>query len=166
MSNSHWLPWIQSQLIKHDIWAATPEVPNAYQPDWDLWCKEVERFDITSETIVIGHSCGAGFWLRWLSEHKDVKVAKAILIAPSQGYGWGGDDYFFEHFKIDTELTSRTDLVIFCSDNDKEGIQRSVQEIKDILPDAKFREFHDYGHFTYGSMGTQEFPELLEEALR
>ena len=83
MSNAHWIPWLQGQLLKQDIWAITPEVPNAYNPDWKLWCKEVERFDITPETVLVGHSCGAGFWLRWLSEHKDVKVGKVVLVAPS-----------------------------------------------------------------------------------
>jgi hypothetical protein len=28
------------------------------------------------------------------------------------------------------------------------------------------RIFHDYGHFTIGSMKTPEFPELLEELLK
>ncbi len=164
-SNAHWIPWLQGQLLKHDIWAATPEVPNAFRPDWPLWCKEVERCDITPQTIVIGHSCGAGFWLRWLSEHKDVKVAKAILVAPSQGYDWDGDD-FFDHFTIDPELTSRTKVVVFYADDDREAIQQSVRAIKAALPSASFREFQGYGHFTYDSMGTHEFPELLAEALQ
>jgi len=166
MSNANWIPWLQGQLLKHNIWTATPEVPNAYQPDWPLWCKEVERFDITPETIVIGHSCGGGFWLRWLSEHKDVTIAQAILVAPSQGYGWGGDEYFFEHFSIDPNLTSRTRLTVLYSDDDHPGIQQSVREIKEALPHAELQTFHGYGHFTYERMGTHEFPELLAAALQ
>jgi predicted alpha/beta hydrolase family esterase len=165
MSNAHWIPWLQGQLLKQDIWAATPEVPNAYQPDWQLWCKEAERFDITPETIVVGHSCGAGFWLRWLSEHTDVHVAKVILVAPSLGYGWDGD-YFFENFKIDSELVSRTKgITIFNSDNDHEGIQQAVKEIKQQLSGVSYKEFH-LKHFTIGSMKSLEFPELLEECLK
>jgi hypothetical protein len=30
---------------------------------------------------------------------------------------------------------------------------------------AKYREFHGFGHFTYEDMGTEKFPELLEACL-
>lgn len=164
MSNAHWIPWLQGQLLKKDIWAATPEVPNAHEPEWELWCKEVERFDITPETIIVGHSCGAGFWLRWLSEHRDIKVGRVVLVAPSLGYGWDGD-YFFENFKLDPDLVSRTvGVTIFNSDNDHEGILKAVKEIREQLPDVKYTEFH-LKHFTIGSMKTSEFPELLEECI-
>jgi len=164
MSNAHWIPWLQGQLLKHDIWAATPEVPEAYNPQWDLWVKEVERFDITPETLLVGHSCGGGFWLRWLSEHTEVKVDKVVLVAPSLGYGWGGDD-FFQNFKIDPNLTSRAEITIFLSDDDHESIIKAVQEIRQQLPEVKYREFHNYGHFCIDDMKTTEFPELLEELL-
>ncbi|HUC88094.1 MAG TPA: alpha/beta hydrolase [Candidatus Binatia bacterium] len=167
MSNAHWIPWLQGQLLKHDICAATPEVPNSFHPEWNLWCKEVERFDITPETIVVGHSAGAGFWLRWLSEHKDVKVAKVILVAVSLSYGWEEEgNAFFENFKLDPNLTSRTKLVIFNSDNDDPGIHQAVKEIRELMPAVEYKEFHNYGHFTIGSMKTVEFPELLSEILK
>jgi len=164
MSNAHWIPWLQGQLLKHDIWAATPEVPNSYKPEWGLWCKEIERFDITHETILVGHSCGAGFWLRWLSEHNEIRVGKVVLVAPSLGYGWNGG-YFFDDFKIDPGLVSRTKgLTIFNSDNDKEGILQAVEEIRELLPDVMYKEFH-LKHFTIESMDTPQFPELLDECL-
>ena len=30
MSNAHWLPWLQGQLLKNEITASTPEVPYAF----------------------------------------------------------------------------------------------------------------------------------------
>lgn len=166
-SNAHWLPWIQSQLLKHDIAAATPEVPLAFDPQWELWCKEVERFDITPETLIVGHSCGAGFWVRWLSEHKDVKVGKVILVAPSLGIRWGdGGENFFNDFTIDPYLALRTrGFYIFNSDDDHESIHEAVAIIREKVPSTDYREFTKYGHFTEQSMGTDEFPELLEELL-
>ena len=83
MSNAHWIAWIQAQLLKNDIAAATPEVPFAFKPEWELWKQEVERFDINPDTILIGHSRGGEFWLRYLSENKDIRVGKVILVAPS-----------------------------------------------------------------------------------
>jgi len=164
MSNAHWIAWLQAQLLKNDIAAATPEVPNAFQPDWELWKKEVERFEITPDTIIVGHSRGGEFWLRYLSEHTDLKVGKVVLVAPSLGWYYS-DDHYFGDFTIDPNLAERTNgLVLFHSDNDKEGIQKSVEEIRKTIKNLEYREFH-LGHFTFGSMGTEKFPELLEACL-
>lgn len=69
MSNAHWLPWLQAQLLKNDIAAATPEVPYAFDRDWITWNKEFERYDITLKTILVGHSTGSGFIVKYLSIH-------------------------------------------------------------------------------------------------
>lgn len=164
MSNAHWLPWLQAQLLKMNVLAVTPEIPFAFDPDWEIWCKEVERFDIGPETMIVGHSCGGGFWLRWLSEHKDVLVGRVVLVAPSLGLAWEeGAEKFFQNFTLDPELVTRTKgLTIFYSDNDYDGISQAVEKIKAEVPGIKFKEFH-LGHFTIDDMKTIEFPELLEE---
>lgn len=164
-SNYHWFPWLQKQLITKDIKADTPEVPLAFDPQWDLWCKEVERFEMTPDTILVGHSCGGGFWVRYLSEHKELQVGKVVLVAPSFGYrGWGKK--FFQDFEVDKDLLSRTKgITIFNSDDDHESIQQAVSEIRQALPGVGYKEFH-MGHFTIESMDSEKFPELLEECLR
>lgn len=165
MSNAHWIPWLQGQLLKRDIAAATPEVPFAFKPEWELWKKEVERFEIDSDTVIVGHSRGGEFWLRYLSENKELKVGKVVLVAPSLGWYYS-DDLYFGKFEIDPEIVQRTKgITLFHSDDDKEGIQKSVNEIRNSVKNLEYREFH-LGHFTYSSMQTEEFPELLEELLR
>lgn len=164
MSNAHWIPWLQGQLLKKDIKAATPEVPFAYKPDWDMWVKEVERFDITPETVIVGHSRGGDFWLKYLSEHSDIKVGKVIFVAPSLGYLTEKDNYFGK-FDIDPDLAKRTKgIALFHSDNDGENMQKTAKEMRSIIKDLRYREFH-LGHFTSGSMKSIEFPELLAECL-
>lgn len=164
-SNHHWFPWLQKQLIARDIHAQTPEVPEAWKPYYPLWCKEFERYDITPETILVGHSCGGGFLVRWLSEHPDVQVHKVILVAPSIGKGWVEDDFF--EFSIDAGLVGRTTkgVTIFVSDDDKPGIADAVQMLTEAIDGISLREFHGYGHFTRGSMGTTAFPELLDAVI-
>lgn len=165
-SNAHWLPWLQKQLIANDVKADTPEVPDAYVPKWEKWVKEVERFEIGPKSILIGHSCGAGFWVKYLSIHQDLKVDKVILVAP-----WmdpDGDEAvgFFNDFEIDPDLTNRTGgLTIFHSDNDMGNVHKTVANLREKIKDVEYREFNNYGHFTYSSMGTNEFPELLAETL-
>jgi uncharacterized protein len=165
-SNEHWLPWLQRQLLLKDILAQTPELPKPYDPDYRAWSKLFDQFHIDKDTTLIGHSCGAGFLVRWLSEHK-VKVGKVVLVAP-----WINPDKklqrkqikgsFFK-FKIDPKLISRTQgLTIFSSDNDHADIHQSVKILLDTIPGIKYREFKNHGHFCYKDMQTRKFPEILE----
>lgn len=162
-SNSHWLPWLQKQLIMRDIAAQTPEIPYAFAPNYAVWRKEFERYDITPETILVGHSCGGGFIVRWLSEHLEARVGKVVLVAP-----WIDPDRtettdFFD-FILDPNVAKRTtSLTIFNSDNDYESVQKTVQILRDTTKDIHYREFHEYGHFCRKHLGCEEFPELLEE---
>lgn len=161
-SNFQWLPWLQKQLIIHDIKADTPEMPHAYNPQYDIWKKEFERFDITPETILVGHSCGGGFLVRYLSEHKELHVGKVVLVAPWLDPEKELETGFFE-FIIDPELVSRTSGVTICSsDNDSSDIETSIAKITESVKEVKVVMFPGYGHFVGEALRTQGFPELLE----
>lgn len=166
-SNNNWLPWLQHQLLINDIKADTPEIPFAYEPQWDLWIREVERFEIGPQTILVGHSCGGGFWLKYLSLNKKLKVGKVVLVGPWLDPGGDETGDFFANFQIDPNLPKRTKgLVIFNSDNDMGNIHKSVAMIREDIPDIGYKEFHNYGHFCYEDMKTTKFPELLNELLK
>jgi len=164
--NNHWLPWLQKQLIIRDIAAYTLEVPNSWKPDYPTWKKEFERFDITPETNLVGHSCGAGFLVRWLSEHKDKKVGKVVLVAPwMDPFKNEGTGNFFD-FNIDPEIRKRTSsITIFNSDNDDQSVQKTVKTLRKTIVNMDYREFHNYGHFCLKDLKTEKFPELLEELI-
>lgn len=164
-SNAHWLPWLQQELLMKNVLAQTPELPRAYKPNYQEWEKTFNQFTIDNETILIGHSTGAGFLIRWLSENK-TKVNKVILVAPYlDPKGTIGNAFF--RFKIDKYLASQTKgVVVFNSDDDGEEIQTSVKIILKEAKDIQYKEFHNYGHFCYNDMKTREFPELLEEVLK
>lgn len=164
-SNNHWIPWLRKQLLVNDIEAQTPEIPNAFKPHYPTWKEEFERFDITPQTLLVGHSCGGGFLVRWLSENKDKKVNKVVLVAPWIDVDQEKAPAFFD-FTIDPDLANRTaGLTIFNSDDDMEMIQKSVQVLRETVGNHKYQEFHGYEHFTLNDMGTTEFPELLKVLL-
>jgi predicted alpha/beta hydrolase family esterase len=166
-SNFHWLPWLAKQLLIKDIYAVTPEMPHGYMPNYAVWKQEFERFDITPETTLVGHSCGGGFLMRWLSENNDQRVGKVVLVAPwiDPNKTKGEDNDFFD-FIMDPEMVSRTQgVTIFNSDDDMEAVHTSVQQIMDTVPDIKLVEFDGKGHFCLGDLGGEAFPELLEEVL-
>jgi len=164
-SNSHWLPWLQKQLLNKDIFAATPEVPLAYEPVWERWVKEVERYEMTPETMLVGHSCGGGFWVRYLSEHPKLKVGKVVLVAPWIDIEQDDPNHFFE-FEIDSEIVGRTKgVTIFNSSDDVIEIQSSVKKLLEVIKNLRYKEFEGLGHFTHKRIPDDKFPDLLDELM-
>lgn len=155
-SNNHWFPWLQKQLLMKDIVCQALEFPRAYDPVYADWLAIMSNCDINEETTLIGHSYGGGFLLRFLSENKDLKPKRVILVAP-----WLDPDKelstFSFDFSIDTELVERTDMHMYISSDDDESIQRSCEKIYHVLPSITKHEYKNKGHFC-----TLEFPELLE----
>lgn len=164
-SNAHWFSWLQNQLLINDIETHTPEVFKVYEASWEDWVKEIERYDLNENTTVVGHSMGGGFWVRYLSEHPNLKIDKAILVAPWLNVSHEYDINFFD-FKPNPELLNQANkFVVFSSDNDSLDVKNSVDFLKSLYPSLNVKEFHNFGHFTYGSMKTEEFPELLSECI-
>lgn len=167
-SNSHWFPWLTKQLQINNIFTVALEIPKPWQPRYEIWKKELERFDITSQTILVGHSCGGGFILRWLSENKNRKVNKVVLVAPwlNPENNPRSDTADFFNFDIDLDLVKRTaGTILFYSDNDQPTIHQSIQIIREKINGINYKKFHNYGHFCFEDMKTIEFPELLNEIL-
>lgn len=155
-SNHHWLPWLAKQLIVRGIPAHTPEMPLAFAPDYPAWRREVERYDIGPGTLLAGHSCGAGFLLRWLSEHPDVHVGRVVLVAPWLDPNGTEAPGFFD-FTLDRHVASRTGgLTVFHSGDDFAEVGASVRTIRETVEGLRYREFSGYGHF-----GRPTLPELL-----
>lgn len=165
-SNSHWFPWLTKQLMVHDIHTVAVEMPNSFYPKYDIWKKEFERFDTNQDTILVGHSCGGGFLMRYLSEN-DIKVGKVVLVAPWMGIrpDQEFDNSFFD-FTVSVDIATKTSgLTIFSSTNDVSEIQESVQQLLSSIKDARLIELENKGHFTFNGLGTVEFPELLNEII-
>lgn len=165
-SNFQWLPWLQKQLLMKDIFAVTPEMFLAFNPDYSIWKREFERHEVTPETILVGHSCGGGFLVRWLSENKTAKTGKVFLVAPWLDPESSLVTGFFD-FEIDAALTERVEsLTIFHSTDDDEDIAESVGEIIRKIPQTKLIQFTNKGHFIGEEFAENGFPELLEEILK
>ncbi len=160
LSNSHWFPWLQKQLSMNGYLTQTPEMPNAYSPVYSDWKKTFEQFSVNSDSILVGHSCGGGFLLRWLSEN-DVKVDKVVLVAPWLDPKKEKCPDFFD-FEINRNLTTRTNLSLFSSDNDSESMLETARIVQKHLPEIHLKLFKNYGHFCFSDMKTQEFPELRD----
>ncbi len=171
-SNSIWLPWLQQQLLLRDYDAQTPEMLRAYQPDYTIWKKTFERYQITPDTLLIGHSCGGGFLVQWLSEHPEVRVGGVYLVAPAFGDTLTPDARYdepllggFFDFTPDPLLQERIgQLHLLMSDNDSVRVDATVALIRANYSDLNVHNFSGAGHFTRDKDDQTKsiFPELLD----
>ena len=162
----HWKPWLKKNLEKRGIKTSNDLYPEDWLPDYDKWKKVFEKNIINEKTILVGHSAGTAFILRWLSENKR-KVDKIILIAPSV-IRTGKYEYLskLKNFKYDSSLKKCFNtLTIFYSDNDDEDIIKSAKKVHEVVG-GKIFNLKGRGHYTLDDMETEEFPELLAEVLK
>jgi uncharacterized protein len=162
-SNDHWFPWLTKELMIRDIHTIALEMPQGYYPEYSKWKKGLERYDIDEDTTLVGHSCGGGFLVRWLTE-ENVNVGKVILVAPWMGIDFGAgpfDESFFD-FKINPDIQRKTkSLTIIYSTDDFPAVVESVDILRHQLNDVEYKEFVDKGHFTRTDLQGESFPEIL-----
>lgn len=162
----HWKPWLKKELEKKGFVVSNELYPKDWLPDYEQWKKVFEKNKIDENSILIGHSAGTAFLLRWLSEKKK-KVHKVILVAPSiipDGKYLGLSR--LKDFKVGSSLKDYFDsLTVFYSSNDDEDIIKSAKEVNKKLS-GKLINLINKGHFTFDDMKTKKFPELLKEIIK
>ncbi|MBI2442610.1 MAG: class I tRNA ligase family protein, partial [Candidatus Levybacteria bacterium] len=161
---NRWMNWLEKELVARGGKAVALEMPKPWEPKYSEWKKALEKQNITKDTILIGHSCGAAFLIRWLLETKR-KVKKLILVAPAKLPDPNGDKrielYNFELPKKVAKVANET--AIFISNDDQRHLD-SARLYANALG-ARIVELKDKKHFVYRQTGFYEFPELLEEVL-
>lgn len=166
LSNSHWFPWITKELMVRDIHTVALEMPHAYMPNYEVWKRELERFDIDENTILVGHSCGGGFLLRYLSENPNLQVDQVVLVAPWIDPDDTKKNNFFDFTpnpRISTQ--SKKWISLFCSEDDMKDVIKSIDSILETYQNLKVQRFVDKGHFCLWDLRTEAFPELLDTIL-
>lgn len=161
--DKHWIPWVKKELMARGIKTETPLMPNPWAPVYEDFKKEFEKYAVSENTVLIGHSCGCSFLVRWLGESKQ-KIKKLILVAPwkiSKDDG-GFRDKFYT-YPIDETIKSRVgEIIMFTSNNEREDGKKGLIMYHDAL-DGKVIDLKNKGHYTFEDMQTEELPELLEE---
>ena len=162
--DKHWIPWIRKELLERGIPTEVPLMPEPWEPEYTAFKKEFEKYPVSENTTLVGHSCGCAFLVRWLGESHQ-KVKKLILVAPWKLADRKNDKFrkeFYE-YPIDNTIPSRVkEITLFTSDNEEEDGKKSLRAFHDVLG-GKIIELKNKGHYVLGDMGTEEFPELLEE---
>jgi len=166
--DKHWIPWVKKKLEKGGIEVEAPHMPNPWRADYEIWKEGFSKLEINEDTVLVGHSCGAAFLVRWLGDI-DKKVKKLILVAPWKiPYGEGERLELkkkFYNYQINPEIKKNVaKITIFTSDDEEEDGKKSAKIFHDALG-GKLVELKGNGHYCLEDMGTEEFPELLEAIL-
>ena len=163
--DKHWMPWIKKKLTERGIKTETPLMPDPLEPVYEDFKEEFEKYPVSENTILIGHSCGCTFLVRWLGESKR-KIKKLILVAP-----WKIEESAskskkaFYNYPIDESIKSRVgEIVMFTADNEKDDGKKGLKMYNGALG-GKVIELKGRGHYIFRDMKTEEFPELLEEVI-
>lgn len=164
--DKHWIPWTKKQLESRGIPTETPLMPEPWAPNYEAFKKEFEKHEVTEDTVLVGHSCGTAFLVRWLGETKQ-KIKKLILVGP-----WKVPDspdaarQEFYGFPIDETIPSRVDeIIMFTSDTEYEEGKESLKIYQAVF-DGEIIDLPRHGHYTMRSMGTEELPELIEAIIK
>ncbi len=165
--DKHWIPNFNKKLTAAGIPSETAELPEAWYPKYDKLKAAFEKnYTVNENTILIGHSGGTAFLVRWLGETK-TKIAKLILVAPWK-IAEPGDELRenLYNYPIDETIKSRVgEIVTFTSDNEQSEGKEALAIYQAALG-GEVIELAEHGHFILDHMGTEAFPELLEVVLK
>ena len=158
----HWKPWLKNKLEAMGIKVSNELYPKDWNPDYLEWKKLFEKNLINKDSILIGHSAGGGFLVRWLGETKR-KIKRLILVAPAiiASKEWNYLDNLL-NFKINMSIQNYVnELIVFVSNDDSKAIKESVNVLAKSFK-IQLIKMKNHGHFT----DITEFPELLAQILK
>lgn len=162
----HWIPWAREILIKKGVPTQTPLLPEPWKPDYYKFKSEFEKYHVDNNTILVGHSCGCAFLVRWLGDTKK-KIKKLILVAPWKVSPRDDEvrDAFYS-FPIDSSIKERVqEIMMFTSDNEHPDGKKSFEIFNHALG-GKVITLKNHGHYLVEQMGTYKFQELVSEIIR
>lgn len=161
---NRWMNWLADELNKKGMSAVAPDFPRPWEAKYTEWKAEFEKYPVNKDSILVGHSCGAAFLVRWLLETATV-VRKLILVSPAKVPETSDDtrqDLYA--FDLPDDLPHIADEVIVFTSNDLPHHLQSLElYTKSLQP--RIVRLEGKVHFLYFQMGTNEFPELLEEVV-
>ena len=137
-----------------------PKMPckqNANFLEWKIWMEKYFPF-LRKDIILIGHSLGGSFWLKYLSECSfPFKIKQLHLVATpiEENENFLGE---FLPKKIDNINKLTQNIFLYYSQNDPVVSSSNLKNILLQLPNAKQFVFQNRGHFRM-----EHFPELIQE---
>jgi uncharacterized protein len=138
-----------------------PNKMNAKYVEWKIWFEKFIPF-FKDGIILVGHSLGATFIAKYLSENDfEKRVIAVFLVAPA--YDSENADYSMADFELRGDLKRLEwqvgQIFVYHSKDDEVVSFEELHKFRIALGNATFRIFEDRGHF----VDQQNFPELAQD---
>lgn len=163
--SNRWMNWLEEKLKEKHYNAIAPDMPVSWNPKYTEWKKVFEKYSVTKNTLLVGHSCGAAFLIRWLLETNN-KVKKLILVSPAKVPEGDSDtrkDLY--DFQLPPDASHIADEIVVFTSNDFLHHLKSLEMYKKSLKPRVIKLENKF-HFLFFQMKTNEFPELLDEVTK
>lgn len=137
-----------------------PNTANAKFVEWKIMFDKLLPF-LKNNVILLGHSLGGIFLVKYLSENKFPKKIKATFLV-SAPFDEKDRGYSLGDFKLPKNLDKLRQqggkIFLYHSKDDKVVPFADVGKYKNALPEAKISIFKNRGHFDQA-----KFPELVKD---
>lgn len=170
--NGGWLPWLMSELEKHDIYACALPMPTPDAPVKNEWIQTINEAvgDSSNEIFLIGHSLGVAAILRYL-ETIDVgkEIGGAVLVAGrlheanKEGYEYV-DSFLKGSFDFNHIKNVCKNIAVIHGDNDPNIPSKESEEMASLLSSDLVTIPN--GKHLKGSQGWYQLPQVLDSLLK
>ena len=169
----NWFPWFKNKVENDNNLCIIPQYPiDKDKHFYDYWKKVLDVYYdfgyINSQTILIGHSSGCAFTIKYLIK-KNVKIDKLILVSGFNNY-FSDDENDFHNVVNKTFYVSDEEVIkvkelcneITCiyGDNDPFIPQEVFSDLANKL-NANKVVIHNGGHLN-SDAGYNKFEEILK----
>jgi hypothetical protein len=158
-SKDDWKPWLRKKLGE-DYEVIIPVMPNktnAKFEEWKIWFEKFIPF-FDDEVMLVGHSMGGAFLVKYLSNNTFPKKIKGVFLV-SAVYDRDTDGCGLASFALPERFNLQTETVYLYHSKDDPVVPFSALEnYQKALPKARARVFNDRKHFNQ-----EEFPELVDD---
>lgn len=161
-SNAHWIPWLQQKFLRAGRLCQALEMPTPPAPRYAEWVAVFGHVKLTADSVVVAHSAGCGFILKWLAQNSQQELARLILVAPWLDPRRKHADFL--ECTLDAKLSERVGRidVLYSANEDTDGVRETKDLILKTYPATTLHMFEDKGHFCLGDLGAHSFPELWD----
>jgi len=161
INKKDWKDFLSSKLPEFEIiYPKMPNAKNARYQEWKIWFEKLFPF-LNDGVILVGHSLGGIFLVKYLSENNFPKKIKSVHLVAAP--------YDTEHckesladFALPKNLANFTKqtrkIFLYQSKDDTVVPYIDVEKYKRDIPNATLEIFEDRGHFLQ-----EDFPELIKD---
>lgn len=162
LTNKKWHFYLDKDL-GNNFEVIKPLMPNALNArylEWKIWFEKFFPF-LRKDVILVGHSLGGTFLVKYLSENKFPKKIKGLFLIASP-FGDRDKKYFLADFNPKPKNLKKIykqcpQINVYHSKDDPDIPFIDFEKYKKYLTSANFYEFKNRKHF-----GQEKFTEIIK----